>query len=126
MAGNLPRNSICEVYITAKNKSKVIHLKFSELSLSSGDDVTIYDPSNDSLLAKYNHTGNQPVAFALKSHSVRVVFTSADSLATVGRGFVLIYQALSPGKRLTFITLPCLALFNFFLIMSFFLMQTHV
>ena len=58
------------------------------------------------------------MAFALKSHSVRVVFTSADSLAMVGRGFVLIYQALSPGKRLTkpsllCLALPCLIFFNY-------------
>ena len=92
---NIPRNSSCEVYITTKDKTKIVHLRFSALLLSPGDDVTIYDPSNGTVIAKYNQSGKTPVF--LKRDSVRVVFTSADSPSAVGRQFVLIYRALSPG-----------------------------
>lgn len=94
-SGYIPRNSSCEVYITTKDKTKVVHLRFSVLLLFPGDDVTIYDPSNDTIIAKYNQSGNPPVF--LKRDSVRVVFTSADSPTAVRRQFLLIYRALSPG-----------------------------
>lgn len=79
----------------------MVHLRFSELLLSPGDDVTIYDPSDNSIIAKYNETKILLSSMTSNGNSVRVVFTSSRSPVTVGRRLGLVYQTLSPGKDIS-------------------------
>ena len=114
-SGNLSSNSSCELYFKAKDNTTVIHFRFSELLLSSGDDVTIYDSSDNSIIAKYNETKNLLLSVTSNGDSVRVVFTSSSSPVTVGRHLKLVYQTLSPGKDMSTFSVivkitPCLAL----------------
>ena len=83
----------------------------------------MYNPSDGSVLARYNGTENLLVSVTSRGDSLRVVFTFANSQTTVGRRFSLVHKALSPGKRVSkaflgtaciiltyFVTLPCPAL----------------
>jgi hypothetical protein len=83
----------------------VIHLRFLELFLTPGDDVIVYDPSDGSVMARYDGSENMLVSLTSKGDSVRVVFTSADNETTVGRRFKLAHQALSSGNSSVFIVL---------------------
>ena len=83
----------------------MIHLRFLELFLTPGDDVIVYDPSDGSVMARYDGSENMLVSLTSKGDSVRVVFTSADNETTVGRRFKLAHQALSSGNSSVFIVL---------------------
>ena len=78
----------------------MIHLRFSELFLSPGYAIHIYDPYNNSMLKSYYGTDKVQVLASVtsKSDSARVVFTSASSQDTTRRRFVLVHRALPQGK----------------------------
>ena len=95
---NLSPNTTCEFHFEAETKRRVIHLIFSELFLSPGDEVTVYDPSDGRMILKYNDTKDLLVSVSTKGSSARVVFTTANSNTTVGRRFKLVHKALSPGN----------------------------
>lgn len=90
----------CEIYIKAKNKNHVIHLRFSELFLFSRDNVTVYDPHTGDVLKSYNNeTDCLLVSVTSKIDSLRVLFNSTDKISDAStRRFGLVYQSFSPGK----------------------------
>ncbi|XP_028400214.1 uncharacterized protein LOC114523477 isoform X2 [Dendronephthya gigantea] len=93
---NLPSNSSCEFYFTAQDETKVVSLKFKELLLSPGDLVTIYDPTRNSIIAKYYRTEQLLVSVKSKGGAIRVVVNTSGNQTTVGRRFLLDHKALSP------------------------------
>ena len=78
----------------------MIHLRFSELFLSPGDAIHIYDPYNNSILKSYHGTDKVQVLTSVtpKNDSAGVVFTSASSQDAARRRFVLVHRALPQGK----------------------------
>ena len=95
----LPHNT-CEIYIKAKKKTQVIHLRFSELFLFSKDIVTVYDPYTGEVLKSYNKTDDLLVSVTSKNDAVRVVFISTDKISDASkRQFGLVYKSLPPGRN---------------------------
>ena len=96
-------NKTYEIYIKAKNKSHVVHLRFTELFLFSRDVVTVYDPYTGEVLKSYNNETNDLLVSVTSKHdSVRAVFISTDKISDASkRRFGLVYQSLSPGKHVS-------------------------
>ena len=74
----------------------VVYLRFSEQLLSSGDEITIYDASDGSVIARYNGTENLELSVTANGPSVRVVFTSE---AKPGRRFRFHHKMLDSGMK---------------------------
>ena len=91
---DFPGSSSCEIYLKAKIKTKVIHLRFSELFLSSGDVLNVYNPSNYKDIWRYDGGKNPVASVTSDNDSVRIVFT----LSNFRSRFTLFHQALSAGK----------------------------
>ena len=91
---DFPGNSSCEIYLKANIKTKVIHLRFSELFLSSGDVLYVYNPSNYKDILHYDGGKNPVASVTSDNDSVRIVFT----LSNFRSRFALFHQALSAGK----------------------------
>ena len=70
-----PSNSSCEYYIRSRDQSSVVYIRFTEELLSPGDKIAFYDPSDGSIIAKYDGTLNEELSVTTKSASVRIVFT---------------------------------------------------
>ena len=91
---DFPGSSSCEIYLKAKNKTKVIHLRFSELFLSSGDVLNVYNPSNYKYIWRYGGGKNSVASVTSDNDSVRIVFT----LSNFRSRFAIFHHALSAGK----------------------------
>ena len=74
----------------------MIHLRFTELFLSPGDVIDVYDPYTNKRLQSYSETDNLLIFVTSESDSARVVFTSAGN--TGRRRFELVHRALPQGK----------------------------
>ena len=100
---NFLPDKTCEIYIKAKKKTQVIHLRFSELFLFSKDNVTFYDPYTGEVLKSYNNeTDDLLVSVTSKNDSVRVVFISTDKISDASkRRFALMYKSLPPGRNVS-------------------------
>ena len=98
---NFLPNKTYEIYIKAKNKIHVVHLRFTELFLFSRDVVTVYDPYTGEVLKSYNNkTDDLLVSVTSKHDSVLAVFISTDKISDASkRRFGLVYQSFSPGKH---------------------------
>ena len=100
---SFPRNSTCEVYIRSEDQTGVINIRFSEILLSPGDKLTIYDVSNGRVIAKYNNwTENSEISVTANVSSVRVVFTSIDTERKMGRRFLFYHKVLNSGIKYSF------------------------
>ena len=97
--GVFPRNSSCEYYIRSRDQMSVVYIRFSEQLLSPGDEITIYDASNSSVIARYNWTDNLELSVTANGPSVRVVFTSGDTEAKPGRRFRFHHKMLDSGMK---------------------------
>ena len=76
----------------------MIHLRFTELFLSPGDVIEVYDPYTNERLESYSETDKLLISVTSESDSARVVFTSAGNQNTGGRRFELVHRALPQGK----------------------------
>ena len=110
---SFPQNSTCEVYIRSKEQTGVINIRFSEISLSPGDKLTIYDASNSRVIAKYdNGTENSEISVTANVSSVRVVFTSIDTEPKLGRRFLFYHKVINSGIKSMFFLSPVICINN--------------
>ena len=99
---SFPSNSSCEYYIRSRDQSSVVYIRFTDELLSPGDKTTIYDASDDSIIARYNGTLNKELSVTTKSASGRVVFTFGKTKP--GQRFWFYYKMIPSGnlKSLSF------------------------
>jgi hypothetical protein len=64
--------------------------------LSSGDKITVYDGSDDSVIARYDGTGRKELSVTANSPSIRVVFIFGE--AKHGRRYWFYHKIIPPGK----------------------------